>query len=326
MQCLIKPVRYTFREPVVVARGSYSGWDSLYVELSDAAGNRGRAECCPTEHYGESVEGVCAQMEAAVREAGDSLSREWLLDNMAAGAGRNGLDGALWDLDAKRSGRSIWELVGRNAPVRIPSAFTLSLATPGEMASKAAAYAHYPTLKLKLGADGDEERLRAVRASAPSTPLAVDANEGWDFETLLALLPLCEELGVTLIEQPLPAASDEPLAALDSPIPIAADESCHTRADLDRLVERYDVINIKLDKSGGLTESMRLADEAAARGLRLMVGCMGGSSLACAPALVLAERCEWVDLDSPMLLADDRVPGISYDRGVARPFTSELWG
>jgi L-alanine-DL-glutamate epimerase-like enolase superfamily enzyme len=245
---------------------------------------------------------------------------------MEPGAARNALDVAFWDLEAKQTGTSVWALAGIDEPKPVVTAYTLSVDTPERMAAAAQAEAQRPLLKVKLTGAGDLDRVRAVRAGAPKATLIVDANEAWTLDHLREYGPSLAELGVALIEQPLPAGQDEALATLPHPVPLCADESCHTSADLSDLVGRYDYVNIKLDKTGGLTEALILLEAARAGGFKIMVGCMVGSSLAMAPALLLAQRAEFVDLDAPLLLARDRQPGLRYEGSIVYPPKPNLWG
>ena len=257
-------------------------------------------------------------------EAG--CSRNELQSLLPAGAARNALDCALWDLDSRQAGKPAYELAGRARPGPVKTAYTISLGAPAAMAEAAAAASRRPMLKLKLGAPGDLDRVRAVRAAAPRTRLIVDANEGWDFETLEALAPELARLDVKLIEQPLKAGEDGVLEAYDSPVPLCADESLHTRAELDACAGRYACINVKLDKTGGLTEALALVAEARARGLEVMIGSMVATSLSMVPALLLAQGADFVDLDGPLLLARDREPGLSYLGSMIEPPPPGLWG
>jgi L-alanine-DL-glutamate epimerase-like enolase superfamily enzyme len=254
------------------------------------------------------------------------LDRRELQLVMPPGAARNALDCAFWDLDAKRDGVRAADLAGIAAMRPVVTAYTLSLDTPERMGEAAASQRHRPLLKLKLSGDGDVERVRAVREAVPATRLIVDPNEGWRERHLAEVMPTLAELGVVLIEQPLPAGADDALAHVPRPIPVCADEACHTREDLDLLVGKYDAVNIKLDKTGGLTEALALAEAAAARGFKIMVGCMIGSSLAMAPALLVAQCASVVDLDGPLLLASDRSPGLRYDGSTVYPPDPALWG
>ncbi|MGE0259035.1 MAG: N-acetyl-D-Glu racemase DgcA [Alphaproteobacteria bacterium] len=311
--------------PFAISRGSKTSAEVVVAEVSDGE-FRGRGECVPYPRYGESVDSVVAALEAMKGAVFSGLDRRELQRAMPPGAARNALDCAFWDLDAKRDDRRAADLAGI-APMRpVVTAYTLSLDTPERMAEAAAAQRHRPLLKLKLSGDGDIERVRAVRGAAPAARLIVDPNEGWRERHLTEVMPALAEFGVVLIEQPLPADQDDALASVPHPIPICADESCHTTADLDRLAGKYDAVNIKLDKTGGLTEALALAAAARERGFTLMVGCMIGTSLAMAPALLIAQQAEIVDLDAPLLLAADRVPGLRYDGSTVYPPEERLWG
>jgi len=266
-------------------------------------------------------------LEAMAEAVAGGLDREGLLTAMPAGAARNAIDAALWDLEAKASGTSVWTLADvRTQPHTVVTAYTISLDTPEKMGEAAAEHATRPLLKLKLTGKGDLERVQAVRQGAPNAKLIVDANEGWGVEHMAQYGPALAALGVALIEQPLPAGQDAALAAVPHPVPLCADESCHTTEDLDALVGRYEFVNIKLDKTGGLTEALRLKAAARERGFKIMVGCMVGSSLAMAPALLLAQDAELVDLDAPLLLARDRQPGLRYEGSLVFPPKPNLWG
>lgn len=318
--------RFPIAGAFTIARGSRTEAVVVLATVTDAAGQVGRGECVPYARYGETVESV----EALILEQADAIdtgaTRADLLARMKPGAARNALDCALFDLEAKQSGRSAWEIAGLSAPGPATTAYTLSLGTPESMEAAAAAAASRPLLKVKLGGVGDPERIAAVRRGAPKSRLIVDANEAWDPETIEANLAACVAARVELIEQPLPAGKDDLLATIARPIPICADESLHDRAGLDALADRYDAINIKLDKTGGLTEAVMLAHEARARGFSLMIGCMVGTSLAMAPAMLLAHHADYVDLDGPLLLARDREPALCFDGSTIRPPTSDLWG
>ncbi len=287
----------------------------------------GRGEGVPYARYGETPEEVLASvrsMAGAVNRG--ELDRRGLLAALPAGAARNALDCALWDLECKRARRSAAELAGFASWHPLFTAMTISLAEPERMAEKAAALSAYPLLKLKLGGDGDDARMRAVRAARPDARLIADANEAWREDRLEPYLAVAREVGVELIEQPLPAERDAILRDLPHPVPICADESVHTHLDVSRLVWRYDVVNVKLDKAGGLTEALRVVEVARANGLQVMVGCMLGTSLAMAPAHLLAQNAEWVDLDGPLHLARDREPGLIYEGAKVAPPSPELWG
>jgi L-alanine-DL-glutamate epimerase-like enolase superfamily enzyme len=311
------PIRVAF----VIARGSRSETVVVVTEVSDGT-HTGRGECVPYKRYGETVEGVLA----AIRAAEVSGDRQDLRRRMAAGAARNGIDCALWDLEAKRSGERAWTLAGLPAPQPATTCFTLSLGTPEEMAQAARNAAHRPILKVKLGSEGDVARIRAVQQAAPRARLVVDANEGWTVGNLAENMRACADAGVELVEQPLPAAADELLRKIAHPIPICADESVHVAADLEKLAGKYDGVNVKLDKAGGLTEALDLVAEARRRGYRIMVGCMVSTSLAVAPAMLIAEGADFVDLDAPLLLAKDRTPSLAGPGSLLSPPERGLWG
>jgi L-alanine-DL-glutamate epimerase-like enolase superfamily enzyme len=315
------PIRGTF----AISRGSKTAADVVIVEVADGS-HVGRGECVPYARYGETVAGVIGAVEGLAADIAGGLTRADLQGVLPAGAARNGLDCALWDLAAKQAGRRAWELAGIAAPEPALTAFTISVGPAEKMAADAAANCDRPLLKLKLTGPGDLDRVAAVRAAAPAARLVVDANEAWTADDCAALFPALAELGVEMIEQPLPADGDGALAGMARPVPVCADESCHNRADLPRLVGRYDMVNIKLDKTGGLTEALALADAAAAAGLGLMIGCMIATSLAMAPATLLAGRAAIVDLDGPLLLAEDRADGLSFAGGRVHPPNTALWG
>jgi L-alanine-DL-glutamate epimerase-like enolase superfamily enzyme len=312
-------------QPFAISRGSRTSAEVVIAEVSDGE-FRGRGECVPYPRYGESVESVAAQLEAIKGAVFSGLDRHELQRVMPPGAARNALDCAFWDLDAKRDDCRAADLAGIAAMRPVVTAYTLSLDTPERMGKAAASQRQRPLLKLKLSGDGDIERVQAVREAAPAARLLVDPNEGWRERHLTEVMPALAEYGVVLIEQPLPAGDDDALASVPHPIPICADEACHTTGDIDRLAGKYDAVNIKLDKTGGLTEAFALAAAARERGFVIMVGCMIGTSLAMAPALLIAQQAEIVDLDAPLLLAADRVPGLRYDGSTVYPPEPVLWG
>jgi L-Ala-D/L-Glu epimerase len=311
-----------------IARGSRSEAIVVVAHIRDA-GCSGRGEGVPYARYGETVEGVVAALEVAREAIEAGADRRGLRNLLAAGAARNALDCALWDLEAKRAGVPAHVLAGLDRLAPVVTAFTISLGPAQAMAAaaRAATEADRPVLKVKLGGgDGDPARIQAVREAAPDAVLLVDANEGWSLASLERQFDACARAGVALIEQPLPAAADEALAGIARPVPLCADESAHGLDQLDKVAALYDAINIKLDKTGGLTEALDLARAAQARGLAIMAGCMVGTSLAMAPALLLAPVARFVDLDGPLLLARDREPGLRYDGAVVFPPTPALWG
>ena len=320
------PIAGVFR----IARGARTQVTVVMVE-AELAGARGRGECVPYTRYGETLDGVREQIaRAGDRIAGcadEAAARVLLAGLLPAGAARNAIDCALWDLEAKRKGIAVWQLAGLPVPPRpLVTAFTLSVDTPEAMAHAAARAAHRPLLKLKLTGDGDLERVAAVRRSAPESRLIVDANEGWREEHLDLFVPELARLGVTLIEQPLPAGEDGPLAGYRSAVPFCADEACHVAADIAGLAGKYAFVNIKLDKAGGLTEALAARDEARRLGMGVMVGCMLASSLAMAPAVLVAQGADFTDLDGPLLLAADREPALAYEGSVLVPPPASLWG
>ncbi|MGY6633338.1 MAG: N-acetyl-D-Glu racemase DgcA [Alkalilacustris sp.] len=321
MQITVTPETFRLAEVFTIARGSRSEAQVLTVTVTDGA-HSGRGECVPYARYGESLDSVTAQI-AGVSGA---LTRAALQAALPAGAARNAVDCALWDLEAKASGHRVWEIAGLPAPRPEITAYTLSLDTPERMQAAAARNAHRPLLKIKLGTPDDMPRLEAVRAGAPDARIIVDANEGWTAEVYADLAPHLLRLGVAMVEQPLPAGSDGMLAEIARPLPVCADESCHDRASLAGLRGKYDMVNIKLDKTGGLTEALALRDAARAEGYGIMVGCMIGSSLAMAPAVLVAQGAAFTDLDGPLLLAEDRDPPLAFDAAGVHPPAPALWG
>ena len=306
-----------------ISRGSKTEAAVVVAEVSDGA-FRGRGECVPYGRYGETVEAVAAAIE--VLDLADGLDRTRLQSMLPPGAARNAVDCALWDLDAKRSGRPAHVLAGVPAPRPLTTAYTISLAQPDAMAAAAAAAAGRSLLKIKLGSVDDETRIAAVRRAAPRAELIVDANEGWTEDNLAANLTACARASVTLVEQPLPAWQDDALARISRPLPICADESVQAAGSLASLVGKYDAVNIKLDKAGGLTEALSMAATAERLGFTLMVGCMVATSLAIAPAMLVAQRARVVDLDGGLLLARDRPDGLRYDGSLVHPPSPALWG
>ncbi len=289
-------------------------------------GLAGRGECVPYRRYGESVESVLAAIASVAGAIEAGASRTDLLRLLPGGAARNAVDCALWDLEAKTSGRQVQAMLGLETPGPMETAFTLSLGDAASMAAEAKANAHRPLLKIKLGRPGDPERMRAVRDAAPQSRIIVDANEGWGEDVLAQNLAAAESLSIALIEQPLPAGADDALADVSHAVPICADESVHGVGDLPRLRTLYDAVNIKLDKTGGLTAALDLKERAEACGLKIMVGCMVGTSLGMAPATLLAQGAAFVDLDGPLLLARDREPGLRYEGSLVYPPEPALWG
>jgi L-alanine-DL-glutamate epimerase-like enolase superfamily enzyme len=321
----IRTERWPIAGSFTIARGAKTEAAVVVVEIADGA-ITGRGECVPYARYGETIEGVTAALEAMRSALGGGLDRQALQAAMPAGAARNALDCAFWDLEAKANAQAVHLLAGLPAPGPLVTAYSISLGTPEAMAAAAVKASSRKLLKVKLGGDGDPERIRAVRKAAPNSELIVDANEAWHPDNLAANLTACAEVGVTLVEQPLPAGNDAALAAIKRPIPVCADESVHDRASLPSLVGKYDAVNIKLDKTGGLTEALEMARDAERLGFSLMVGCMVATSLSMAPAMLLAQRARVVDLDGPLLLARDREHGLRYEDSLVYPAAAGLWG
>lgn len=316
------PLASVFR----ISRGARTVSEVIVAEITDGA-LIGRGECFPYARYGESLDSVEAQIRSAADAIAGGAGREELLSVLPAGAARNAVDCALWDLEAKQAGARAWTLAGLPEIESVTTVFTLGVDTPDIMAEKAAENRDRPRLKLKMTGDGsDLERVRRIHEAAPNTSLVVDANEGWTIEQYLEVAPKLAALGVEMIEQPLPASDDAPLAGVERAVPVCADEACHDSASLPALVGKYDMINIKLDKTGGLTEALRLRDAALAEGFGVMVGCMIGTSLAMAPGMLVAQGARVVDLDGPLLLAKDREPGLTYNGSIIQPPPSALWG
>jgi L-alanine-DL-glutamate epimerase-like enolase superfamily enzyme len=317
--------RWPIAGAFTISRGAKTEAVTVVVEVS-RGGVTGRGECVPYPRYGETPEATLAALEAMEEPVARGLDNEALQAAMPPGAARNALDCALLDLKAKTSGKRVWHLLGLPAPQACITAYTISLASPEAMAAATAKAAHRLLLKIKLGGDGDGERIAAVRKAAPRSELIVDANEAWTSDNLESNLAACARAGVTLVEQPLAAGKDEALAQIRRPLPVCADESVHDRASLAGLRGRYDAVNIKLDKSGGLTEALAMADAAQALGFQIMVGCMVATSLSMAPAMLLTPQARFVDLDGPLLLARDRDGGLRYEGSLIYPPEATLWG
>ena len=317
--------RWPIAGAFTIARGAKTQAHVLVVEIVQGD-VRGRGEATPYARYGQTMAGELAAIEAARDAVEAGASRQDLQGLLPAGAARNALDCALWDLEAKLAGTRAWTLAGRSRLDPVKTCYTLSLAPAEEMAQAARAVARWPVLKLKLGGPGDLDRVEAVRGAAPTARLIVDANEGLSFEDLRPLAPALARLAAKLVEPPLPAADDAVLEAWARPVPLCADQSLHTREDLGACLGRYACVNIKLDKAGGLTEALALAAEARALGLDIMVGCMVATSLAMAPATLVAQGAAFVDLDGPLLLARDREPGLEFAGAVIFPPRPDLWG
>jgi L-alanine-DL-glutamate epimerase-like enolase superfamily enzyme len=321
----IKREKWKLAQTFTISRGSKTEAEVVVVELEEN-GKTGRGECVPYARYKETVPGVIETIESfkGLIEGGGGRAR--IRSVMRPGAARNAVDCAVWDLEAKLSGKRAWEIAEIEAPRDVVTAYTLSLDTPEKMAVAAKENAARPLLKLKLAGSDDLERVRAVHQAAPKAALIVDANEGWSVEDYNALAPKLKDLGVTLIEQPFPADDDMPLLALKRPVPVCADESCHDLTTIRTLKGRYEAVNIKLDKAGGLTEALAMVAEAKRLEFQIMVGCMVATSLAMAPAFLVAQHAQFVDLDGPLLLAEDRPHGFQFTGSTMHPPSAELWG
>ncbi|WP_420546949.1 N-acetyl-D-Glu racemase DgcA [Curvivirga sp.] len=315
------PIAGTF----TISRGSKTSCETVVVELEED-GVKGWGECVPYARYGESVETVIAELESLRDAVENGLTREELQERMKACAARNALDCAFWDFEAKKSGTPVWQLAGlQKEPVALTTAYTISLGEPAVMGKQAADNAERPLMKLKLTGDGDLERVAAVRENAPNTRLIVDANEGWSVDHVAPFSEKLQAYGVEMIEQPLPSADDEALKTVEHPITLCADESAHACADFHKLVGKYEMINIKLDKTGGLTEALKLQKMAREADMQVMIGCMLAGSLAMAPAHLIGQDAEVVDLDGPLLIAKDRDVAFEFEGSIMKPAPRALW-
>ncbi len=321
MKITVTPDVFKLAQVFTISRGSRTEAKVLTVSV-ERDGIFGWGECVPYARYDETLESVTAQIEGLPV----GISRADLQDALPAGAARNAVDCALWDLEAKQVGKRVWELAGLPKPGPEITAYTLSLDTPDAMREQAAKHAFRPLLKIKLGTPDDMARLEAVRAGAPKSAIIVDANEGWSAAVYTEMAPHLVRLGVKLVEQPLPAGEDGALIGMERPVPVCADESCHDRSSLPHLKGKYDIVNIKLDKTGGLTEAIKLKAAAEAEGYGVMVGCMVGSSLAMAPAVLIAQGVAYTDLDGPLLLAEDRDEPLKFDDAGVHSPSAALWG
>jgi len=325
MKITVSNDSFRLAQVFTISRGSRTEAKVITVKL-EHEGFSGFGESVPYARYGESMESVTEQIESVSGAIVEGMTRQELQNALPAGTARNALDCAMWDLQAKWQNTTVWQLAGLQKPGPVTSCYTLSLGAPNEMRVAAAKHSTMPVLKIKLGGEGDLERLRAVREGAPDSRLVVDANEGWSVQDYLQLAPTMVELGVALVEQPLPAGDDDALNGVERSLPICADESCHDKQSLERLHGKYDFINIKLDKTGGLTEALLLKSAAEAAGFKIMVGCMVSTSLAMAPAMLVAQGVDVVDLDGPLLLAEDREPPIEFSGAIMSPAPKLLWG
>ena len=313
-------------KPFTISRGTKTAADVAVVELISETGTRGWAECVPYPRYGETVEGVIEDIKAIADKIAGGMGRVELSQTMGAGAARNAIDCALWDLEAKQAGKRVWEIANLPTPQPTITAETIGIASPENMGLAARELAHAPLLKVKLDTEKVITRMAAIRENAPASRLIIDPNESWSFELLRDVAQSLADLGVEMIEQPLPAEGDSALAGFDSPVPLCADESCHTVERLSELKDRYQMINIKLDKTGGLTEAIKLAQGGHDLGFGIMIGCMVGTSLAMAPATLLSSYARFVDLDGPLLMKKDREYGLDFTNGKVSPPEMELWG
>ncbi|PCJ37306.1 MAG: dipeptide epimerase [Alphaproteobacteria bacterium] len=318
---------WTLKEPFIIARGSRIDTGVITVDIRlDNQKHFGRGESVPSPRYGENIDSVYEQLNAVSSEISEDLRRGDLYDLLPAGAARNAIDCALWDLEAKGKNTTVSEILGLPYPDNIQTVQTISIGTAEEMGKAAKKLNKFPMLKIKLNDQDIVKRIEEVHANAPQSRLLIDANESWCFTLLKDVAPALEKLNVVMIEQPLPAQNDEELSGYQSPIPLGADESCHTSDDVNRLRGLYDIVNIKLDKTGGLTEAVKLAAKAREAKLDVMVGCMVGTSLSMAPAMVLATQAAYVDLDAPALLSKDRAYGLTINNGKMSRLDERLWG
>lgn len=324
-QLTLQDERWPIAGAFTIARGAKTEAHVIVAQIAQG-GDIGRGEAVPYARYGETVESALEEIQAVRDSIEQGVGREALQSLMSPGAARNAVDCALWDLEAKLSGTPAWETAGRARLDPVKTCYTISLGTPEAMAEAARAAARRPMLKLKIGGPGDLDRVEAVRGAAPRSRLVVDANEALTFDDLRRLAPDFARLDVKLIEQPLRAGEDEALEGFESPVLLCADESLHTRAELELCARRYGAVNVKLDKTGGLTEALALCAQARAMGLEIMAGCMVSTSLAMAPAMILAQGAAFVDLDGPLLLARDREPGLTFVGSMIEPASRALWG
>lgn len=325
MKMILRQEQWPLSGVFRIARGARTQAEIVTVELTHN-GAQGRGECVPYPRYGESTQSVAAQLEAIRPRVELGIDLEEAQTLLPAGAARNALDCALWDLRAKTTGKRVWELAGMSAPKPVLTAYTISLDTPEIMAQAARDAVGRPLLKVKIGGPGDIDRIRAVVSSRPDARLIVDANEGLSEESLPELLLQARALNIDVIEQPFATGKDARLGTVAAPVAICADESFHTSADIEKLLQNYDAVNVKLDKTGGFTEGLKAVRDARAAGMRVMVGCMVGTSLVTAPAVLLAQLADWTDLDGPLLLAKDRDPGLFYDVSMLHPPEAGVWG
>ena len=320
----VEPKNWLLRKPFKISRDVATHAETLLCHISDGT-HTGSGEAAGVTYKGETVDSIKMQIEAAIPQIADGIGREQLQELMPPGGARNAVDCALWDLEAKQSGRTVWQVLDWQ-PHAVTTVYTIGMDTPENMQKDAAAHADFPILKVKVGIGDPIEQISAIRQGSPDAAIVIDANQAWTVEDLDRFSEGLKGLNVEMVEQPLALDDDEILRGYESLIPLCADESCDSRADLERLAGLYDIINIKLDKTGGLTEAVALALQAESMGFDLMVGNMLGSSLAMAPAFVIAQRCKYVDIDGPLLQAEDCDHALHYDRGSVEPFSPDLWG
>jgi len=325
MRMIVDTLSFPLARPFAITGHTFTSTDTVRVTLDDGE-FRGRGEATGSYYLDETADRMAAELDAIAHQIDDGITAETIQSLLPPGGARNALDCAWWDLHARREGQRVWDLLGlKTRP--LTTVFTIGLEEPGVMAAWAAEAARFPHLKIKLNADRPIERLEAIRRARRDAELIIDVNEGWDFAALREYLPICAELGIAMIEQPLPRGADEELEGFSSPVPLGADESCLHLGEFDNAAARYDVLNIKLDKCGGLTEGLALVHAAQQAGMDLMVGNMTGTSLAMAPSWIIGQHCRFVDIDGPLLLAHDIEDGLVYGEGgqVEGP-TSALWG
>jgi L-alanine-DL-glutamate epimerase-like enolase superfamily enzyme len=321
----LKVERWPIAGTFSISRGAKTEAAIVLCTLTDGT-HAGRGECVPYARYGESIESVCAEIEGLSGAIMNGASRDDLQGLIGAGAARNAIDCALWDLEAKRSGKAVADILGLSPLRTLTTAVTVSFGDAATMTASARAFSNRPLIKVKVGGDNDAERIRAVAEAAPSSRIILDANEGWSDDNIVENMLAAAKAGVVLIEQPLPAGKDAILAQIPHPVPICADESAHGTDDLHQLKGRYDSVNIKLDKTGGLTEALRMQKRARELGFGIMVGCMVSTSLAMAPAVLVAQDADFVDLDGPLILREDRKPSLRFEGSRLSPPESDLWG
>ena len=320
----VRPKSWKLKKPFKISRGVQYDAEVIWCEISDGE-HSGRGEAAGVTYGKETIESITAEVENIAGQIADGISREALLELMPAGGARNAVDCALWDLEAKQSGKTVWEMIGWQ-PQPVTTVYTVGMDDLDKIQGDAAAHSDCPILKVKVGIGDPIEQITAIRNGSPQSSIVVDANQGWDVADLERYSEGLKELGVTMIEQPMLVADDEALRNYDSPLPLCADESCSTTADLERLAGLYSMVNIKLDKTGGLTEALALAEQALEMGFDLMVGNMLGSSLGMAPAFVIAQKCKVVDIDGPLLQKEDCDHAMHYEHGLVSVFGPKLWG